>query len=88
LIQQTTLKSYYKIQYSDVARPLSYKTKTTYFFKIKTDQTKTTFSKPRLLFLKTIKFLSQDRRSQKFWLRGAQIGKNFVTLFWWRFSVT
>jgi len=35
---------------SDVARPLSYKTKTTYFFKTKTGQTKTTFSRPRLLF--------------------------------------
>jgi len=40
-------------------------------------------------FSKTIKLLTQDHRhSQKFWLRGAQIGKNFVTLFWWRFSVT
>jgi len=37
---------------SDVARPLSYKTKTTYFFKTKTGQvkTKTTSSRPRPLF--------------------------------------
>jgi len=45
---------------SDVARPLSYKTKTTNFFKTKTGQaktnTKTTFSRPRPLLLKTIKF--------------------------------
>jgi len=27
-------------------------------------------------------------RSQKFSLGGVQIGKIFVTLFWWRFSVT
>jgi len=33
------------IKISDVAKPLSYKTKTTYFFK-----TKTTFSRPRSLF--------------------------------------
>jgi len=32
---------------SDVARPLSYKTKTTYFFKTKISQTKTTFLRPR-----------------------------------------
>jgi len=34
---------------SDVARPLSYKTKITYFSKTKTgqDKTKTTFSRPR-----------------------------------------
>jgi len=32
---------------SDVARPLSYKTKTTYFFKTKTGQSKT---RPRPLF--------------------------------------
>jgi len=60
---------------SDVARPLSYKTKTktTYFFKTKT------------AFLKTIKLLTQDHwRRQKFWLGEAQIGKIFVTLFWWR----
>jgi len=43
---------------SDVARPLSYKTKTTYFFKTKTKtktgqaKTKTTFSRPRPLFFK------------------------------------
>jgi len=45
---------------SDVARPLSYKTKTTYFFKTKTKtktgqvktktKTKITFSRPRPLF--------------------------------------
>jgi len=52
---------------SDVARPLSYKTKTT-------------FSRPRPLLLKTIKLLTQDHwRSQKFWLGGAQIGKILVT---------
>jgi len=69
---------------SDVEWSLSYKTKTTYFFK-----TKTTFSRPRPLCLKTIKFFTQDHwRSQKFWLGKAQIGKNFMTLFWWRFSVT
>jgi len=75
----------------DVARPLSYKTKTTYFFKTKTSQakTKTTFSRPRPLFLKTIKLLTKDHwRSQKFWLGGTKIGKIFVTLFWLRFSVT
>jgi len=65
------------IALSDVARPLNYKTNTTYFFKTKT------------AFLKTIKLLTLDHwRSQKFWLRGAQIGNIFVTLFWWRFSVT
>jgi len=70
----------------DVARPLSYKTKNTYFFK--TGQAKTAFSRPRPLFLKTIKLLTQDRwHSQKFWLGGVQIRKNFVTLFWWHFSV-
>jgi len=41
-------------QSSDVARPLSYKTKITYLFKTKTKtgqaKTKTTFSKPRPLF--------------------------------------
>jgi len=44
---------------SDVARTLSYKTKTIYFFKT---ETKTTFSRPRprLHFLKTIKLLIQD----------------------------
>jgi len=38
--------------FSDVARPLSYKTKTTYFFKAKTGQakTKTIFSRLRPLF--------------------------------------
>jgi len=47
----------------DVARPLSYKTKTTYFFKTKTGQamTKTTFSRPIPLFLKTIKLLTKDQ---------------------------
>jgi len=74
---------------SDVARPQNNNTKTTYFFKIKTGQikTKATFSRPtpRPLFLKTIKLLTKDHgRSQKFWLGGAQIGKKFVTLFWWR----
>jgi len=62
---------------------------THFFFKTKTGQTKTTFLRPGPLFLKTIKLLTQDHwRSQKFWLRQAQIGKNIVTLFWWRFSVT
>jgi len=76
-------------QTNDVARPQSYKTKTTYFFKAKTGQTKTTFSGPRPLFFRTIKLLTQDHwRSQKFWLRGAQIGKIFVTIFWGRFLVT
>jgi len=54
---------------SYVARPLSYKTKTTYFFKTKPGQakTKTAFSRPRSLFLKTIKLLTQDHwHSQKF----------------------
>jgi len=60
---------------SDVARPLSYKTKTTYFFKMKT---KTIFSRPRSLFVKAIKLLTQDHwRSQKFRLGGVQIRKNF-----------
>jgi len=37
----------------------------------------------------TIKLLTQDHwRSQKFWLGGAQFGKMFVTLFWWRILVT
>jgi len=45
-----------KVLSSDVARPLSYKTKT-----------KTTFSRPRPLFSKTIKLLTQDHwRSQTF----------------------
>jgi len=69
--------------FSDVARLLSYKTKTTYFFKTKTGQakTKTTFSRPRPLFLKSIKLLTQDRwRSQKFWLGRAKIKK-----FLWRY---
>jgi len=37
---------------SDAARPLSYKTKTSYFFKTKTGQAKTNtaFSRPRPLF--------------------------------------
>jgi len=42
-----------RVRVSDVARPLSYKTKTTYFFKTKTTYfftTKTTFSRPRPLF--------------------------------------
>jgi len=70
-------------QTSDVARPLGYKTKTTYFFKTKNGQAKTTFSRPRPLFLKTIKLLTQDHwHSKKFRLGGAQIGKIFVTLFW------
>jgi len=45
-----------------VVRPLSYKTKTTYFFKTKTGQakTKTTLSRPKPLFLKTIKLLNQN----------------------------
>jgi len=74
------------IKESDVARPLSNKIKTTYFFKTKTGQakTKTTFSRPRPFFIKTIKLLTQDHwRNQKFWLGGVEIGKNFVTLFWW-----
>jgi len=65
----------FKVWSSDVARPLSYKTKITYFFKTKTGQAKTktkttiTFSRPRPLFLKTVKLLTQDHwRSQKFWL--------------------
>jgi len=65
---------YFLILISDVARPsLSYKTKITYFFKTKTGQaktktkTKTAFSRPRRLFLKTFKLLTQYRwRSQKF----------------------
>jgi len=43
---------------SNVARPLCYKNKTTYFFK--TGQIKTTVSRPRPPFLKTIKLLTQD----------------------------
>jgi len=59
------------VRASDVVRSLSYKTKTNYFFKtkMKTDQakTKTTFSRPRPLFLKTMKLLTQDHwRNQKF----------------------
>jgi len=48
---------YVYVRTSDVARPLSYKTETTYFFKTKTGQAKAkiTFSRPRPLFLKTIK---------------------------------
>jgi len=47
---------------SDVARPLSYKTKTTYFFK-----TKTGHAKSKTAVLKTIKCLTVDHwRSQKF----------------------
>jgi len=56
--------------HSDVARPLSYRTKTTYFFRTKTKaktdkaktKTKTTFSRP--LILKTIKFLTQDLKKR------------------------
>jgi len=44
------------IRISDVAKPLSYKT--TYFFKTKPCQAKTTFSRPRPLVLKTIKFIN------------------------------
>jgi len=72
------LSIYLSTETSDVARPLTYKTKTTCFIKTKTDQakTKTTFSRPRPIFLKTIKLLTQDHwRSQKFWLGGAQIRK-------------
>jgi len=47
---------------------LSYKTKTTYFFKTNTGQakTKTTFSRPRSrsLFLNTIKRLTQDLKKR------------------------
>jgi len=42
------------VRHSDVARPLSYKTKTNYFFKTKTGQAKTktknTISRPRPFF--------------------------------------
>jgi len=50
---------------SDVARLLSFKTKTTYFFKTKTKtvqaktKTNTTFSRSRPLFSKTINLLTQ-----------------------------
>jgi len=48
----------------DIARPLSCKTKTTYFFKT---NTKTGQTKTKTAFLKTIKLLIQDHwRSQKF----------------------
>jgi len=47
------------------------------------------FFKTKTAFFKNHKLLTQNHlRSEKFWLGGAQIGNNFVTLFWWRFSVT
>jgi len=68
------------LSFSHVARPLSYKIKTTYLFKTKTKtgqaKTKTTFSRPKPVFLKTIKLLTQDHwSSQKFRLRGPKLEK-------------
>jgi len=70
-----------KVGYSDVARPLSYKTKITYFFQDQDrsgqDQDHFFKTKTKTVFLKTIKLLTQDYwRSQKFWLGGAKM-ENF-----------
>jgi len=77
--------------FSDEARSaLSYKNKTAYFFKSKTGQvkTKTTFSRPRPLFLKTIKLLTQDHwLSQKFDWEGPKL-ENFCDVTLVTFSVT
>jgi len=50
---------------SDVARPLSYKTKTTYFFKTKTSQikAKTTFTRSRPLFFEDHQSINIKKRS-------------------------
>jgi len=59
------------VRTSDVARPPSYKTKTTYFFKTKT------------AFFKNYQIINPRPLAQpEILIERAQIGKLFVTLFW------
>jgi len=83
----------FKVQLSDVARPLSYKTKITYFFKTKTGQAKTTFSRPRPFFKdhQIIKFKTTGVARNFDW-EGPKLEKilwrYFGDVSWWRHGVT